>query len=323
MADVESEVLLNTGKPRTALSNPDREEVNQLMAKAVPAAEIKQNAPEDYTILQNADGRDKHVWEVDSGIQHTIYAHEVRAFPDGLAKMFLDQHPRFVHIQRKTEIHLKPDERAVWIANVTGNPHAKDEVDVSKIVDGKERWNRIPNPHRKPQALKFRMHQDQIWYGPPDDRKCLNPAPFDVHIPPYERVQLSANMADTILNRSMFVSAVEEKGKVRPCRAPGQFEPNVTWQLDDIRMYANIVDGKLFSLEALETTYKAEASYAGDKNAIAEAKLALLHALFFCLIDDAFSLPTREGFERKRNEVFAKAAARRAPMVVGGAAATA
>src|SRR3990167_2003202 len=238
MADVEKEVLLNNGKPRTALSNPDREEVDQLMSLANPSADVKPNAPEGYTIIQNTDGRDKHVWEPGSGIQHTIYANEVRAFQDGLAKMFIDQHPRFVHIQKKTEIYLKQGERTVWVANVTGNPHAKETVEVAKRIDGHEVWSQIPNPHRKAQPLKFKMHQDQIWYGPQDDRKCLNPAPFEIHIPPYERVQLSASMADTILNRSMFVAASEDKGKVKTCRAPGAFEPNSTWPLDDIRMYA-------------------------------------------------------------------------------------
>lgn len=130
----------------------------------------------------------------------------------------------------------------------------------------------------------------------------LNLGQKKLSIPAYKRTPLPKNEATWFVYRDA-VAAGRGKPMSVYSRAPSDFEPDMTWTLDDMRSYLKLTDADAVlgdSEETIERTvkkgrFKKYGQEAID-SAIDDAKRACLKRVFFRLVNPAFSLPTPREF---------------------------
>ena len=82
------------------------------------------------------------------------------------------------------------------------------------------------------------------------------------------------------------------RGKVAVCQPPAEFEPNMGWALEDMIVYARVLDPDTFASEEYITEERI-----GNPNRILEAKQHLYTRLFFRIIDDNYNRPEKTDFD--------------------------
>lgn len=161
----------------------------------------------------------------------------------------------------------------VWLANMTGNLDApagsylaQPKV-ISRVSQGAQ------TPGREPKS---------------GEETLVNHPSFEVTLWPYQRKSFPKAIGTWFLNRD---SASALAGSVIESREPWELEPDVTWNLLDLQVYAGIVDPAIQIENIPEGVSKNEAAKAEQK-----IRKELLQRLFFRLVDPAYRLPTREEF---------------------------
>jgi hypothetical protein len=201
----------------------------------------------------------------------------------------------------------------LWIANVTGNPDAPSMVQ-TRLFDSKlKRWVTadIENPIKAPRDLKEWAEGPMEEYTAKDGvAEALNHAGHYVRIPAFRRRQLDAGEVEWFMNRvSNAARAANIPGYpvsvAMISRAPSNFEPDTSWELNDIRMYLRLADPDAIigpsEEEVLEQAAKdgvEEYEWAQRMN---DAKRLEMKRVYFRLINPKYTLPTRATFNELKS----------------------
>jgi hypothetical protein len=247
----------------------------------------------------NDSGVEKTIYETGTGVRYTIAAHTVLPVPENVAQQFLGSHPRYCKIFKPVEIpHIDSDER-VWIANMTGSPFVAATFEV---YQGDDKPPKVyQNLLFKAQPLTFTWYRGQENIGTPEEPFYKNVPPITIEVLPFRRDPYPKRIADWLVQRCQ-TAPFPYTNLLREVRAPSDFEPNETWSLADMRLYASMIDPEFFTRDFLNEKFPREESIK-DPSRVGEIKQLLYQYLFFRLVDDEFSLVTREGFEKRRKEL--------------------
>lgn len=267
-------------------------------------------APKPPMTLYNTTNDDLYV--MDKGQQIFLPAYGEESFPNAMAESFLSKYPgKVVHA---TELQVgdqsvvqKP--RTIWIANMTGNPDCPELLDAKewrKKSSGGPRDVEIPHPARAPRPLKEKMLgtwvERQDGYG----NLTADRGPSrTLTVPPYQRVEMPYAQGRWFLRRvsaaAMSINSRQNFQLAIAARAPGEFEPNGSWDLDELRGYMRFIDrgAPLPDTEAdiRKKLKKSKARQDEIEFRISKEKRELLKRLFFKVVNpDGPTLPSREEF---------------------------
>ena len=227
---------------------------------------------------------------------------EEKVFLNDLAKAFLEASAPFVkevEIDKVGSVYSeKDDQKTVWVANMTGDPDASAETSTKAFINKKWTDSIRPNPKLKDITIKREMGGGQLGFDLPDNEYgSINLPPVEITLPPYQRRELPTAIAMWFLNRD----ATQEPGMVGSAilsRPRSNFEPDSSWDLDDMRAYLRLCD-PIAVLGDSEDTVVVKAKQANDNAEIAVhlAKLACLKRLHFRMANPVYRLPTKREFE--------------------------
>jgi hypothetical protein len=233
---------------------------------------------------------------------------DIRGVEKSIAKLFLKEYPQYIKEFVPQKIPApRPEERMEWVANVSGNPMEPEFV----YVPGKKKEDppmKVENPKRQPLSLSFKYKEDQIVVSNDTNEggnDVFDQPPIDIVLPPYERLLVPQRIAFFVLQRDNMQYDKHRKGRVITCRAPSDFEPNSTWDLDDVRVYAHLVDPHTFDKKLMQETFKSKGGLHGQHQKIEETKRNLLRHLFFWLVHPRYALPNEPGFNKYKADTLA------------------
>jgi hypothetical protein len=236
----------------------------------------------------------------------TIQPYSVREVPVDLGQTFVDRRPGMVVWAEKAAVpRLQAGERPVWVANATGNPFLPKKVYDKIVRKGEEKLIELDNPLCTPVILKCWMSQGQLVQACERDanaNESVNLPKLPIIIPPYQRVCVGAALADWLVRRDQQ-QLKHHHGKLAIVEEPAAFEPTEQWSLNDIREYCEFVDGETFVRKHEvygDVLGPTEKEVGDDATAAQEAKVRLLHWLFFRLIDPLYVKPARKDYEQWR-----------------------
>jgi hypothetical protein len=260
--------------------------------------------------LRNVSDTPQHVFINDR--RETIHGLQTRVLPLDVARLFLEQRGKYVVKHESPAIPVMAGFGSVWVANLSGNPFLPEKVTV-KVKDRRTNMyvdELVDNPLRKPFYIRERISQGQVVQESTKGeggQESINLPKMVIEIPPYERVLVPGPIAYTLLTRDSIREDLI-RGQVGQCRAPGEFEPNETWALDDVRLYAGLLDFHAFRpyLDSkLETCIKPESAFGGNKSRVAEERKKLLDLIFFKVINEEITLPDPREFAQKKAKYLA------------------
>lgn len=222
------------------------------------------------------------------GKRYTLAPHEVRPLPRDIAEAFLLQRSKFVQTYQAVYIPPSPGESVSWIANATGSPFQPEILKRTKLnrQTGIEDVYEVPNPLRTARPVEFAMNKTQKISDSRQGgfKESFSFPPEMVKIPPTTRVPVPRSIAEWLLRRDAQMEDGFQRSLVE-CRGPSDFEPNESWPIDEMLLYAEIMDSK--------TNWKKHIPKNGEDH---DKKLSLYRALFFRLIDDTYNLVDRAYF---------------------------
>ena len=196
----------------------------------------------------------------------------------------------------------------MWVANNTGNPFVPKEVEVERVRKGDRSMIKVANPLANATILKYRMSVGQTQKQSRMDAtsiEYLNNPKVHVHLAPYTRVRVGVNCGHWLQRRDAIQEA-HHVGKLIGAQEPSDYEPNQSWPLDEVRLYATMMDGSTFvrSHELYGDALGPTESELGDDDVeMGQARIELLHRLFFRLIDDRYPRISRSDFEDYKKAV--------------------
>jgi len=254
--------------------------------------------------LQNLSNVSQHVFV--SGVRHEIPPHEARTFEDEVVQEFLAQRTRYVRRFEGRKDYTVLGDKPVWIANATGNPFVSEKIKRVVIRKGEETEVIQDNPLRKPKAVSEKIRGGQT-YAQVDsmmglEETNLNQPARVYEIMPFERVPFGSDVAERFLTRDGFREE-EHQGQVIQCPAAYPFEPNDSWALDDVRLFAMMLDSVDLHCDPARDGTPPERAFTGKKKDMGDAKSELLRKIFFRLIDHRYSPPTQEEFIAAKEDV--------------------
>jgi len=232
-----------------------------------------------------------------------------RPFDEKTALTFLEACGRYVGIYRPAKLHGEPGEEKVWIANMTGTPFAPLKIQRQRKWRGDWIYEDVDNPMRVPRPLRYQMSIGQKVIDDPNtpgEHIALKQPRVPIELPIRARVLVGQSTAEFLFARDSYQEPAL-RGQIIPCREPSSFEPNDTWHLDDLRLYAALFHAQSFApwIDPAKGTVKSEASY---KNAdeMELARVALLDVLFYRLVDERFPLVPEQEFKLRKSQLAQK-----------------
>lgn len=221
----------------------------------------------------------------------------VEAFPAPIAREFLSQCRRYVQVYTDTVIPLMPGKDTKWVANMTGNPKLRGDIEIQRWDPAQKRnvTTQIKPPNSEPRLIDYRMQGGQVDISADDN---VNMPPIQVRIPAYSRLPVPEPVADWLAQKDSLQDP-EYRGALLKCRAPSVFEPNETWPLHEIMFYAYMVDQNLVKFDdgKFMKIYKGQL----PNDQVDEMKKNLLRDLFFVLVDDRYNLPSHDAYRAALN----------------------
>ena len=241
----------------------------------------------DLVTLYNTSEVDQHAYMPD-GKRYTLTAQEIREVQNDVAQVFLTQRGKFVQPYQAAYIPPRSGETTVWIANKTGNPFQPERLKRSRLnrLTQMEEEYEIPNPLRVARPIEFEMNREQKLSKNRDGvTESFSVPPERVKIPPTVRLPVPMTVAEWLQRRDSQMTE-EHQGSIQVCRGPGDFEPNMSWNLDEMLLYAELLDGS--------APWKRFVPAKGEEH---DKKLALFKALFFRLTDERYEYVDRAYFQ--------------------------
>lgn len=187
------------------------------------------------------------------GRKFSIEPGETRRFASHVADVMLEECGD--DVVWDADFEYRDDLRAaldanVWVANMTGNPLYPETVAIQKYdpVSRRQYTDSVPLPAREPKHLIREMKGgSEIVSGRSGSEQRMKD-PVRISIPPHRRIRLRENEADWFLKRSS--NAAQHSGAPTASdairsRGPSDFEPDYSWDYDDVLLYAELVDARL------------------------------------------------------------------------------
>jgi hypothetical protein len=246
----------------------------------------------ELVTLENFASVDQHAWD-EKGVRHTIAANSVVHRDVSLAKLFLSQAGKFVRKYKPLPMpNGIPGEGYMWLANMTGNPILPKELKVEQTdrKTGIVSFITKVNPLAQAVTVGQRYGQGQAHGTETDGSPTLINLPAVwIKIPPITRVRAPISIGKWLLMMDGDQEA-DCRGRLIACRAPTEFEPNESWDYDDMRLFAQLMDAPI-------DTKKAYPPARELKNAVDEYKEKLFNNLFYFIVDERYQLPPKHAFD--------------------------
>lgn len=244
--------------------------------------------------IENLSNIEQHVWD-ELGIRHSLPPHAILPRREELAKLFLKEKGKYVRKYVPFQIPDVPGEPKQWLANVSGNPLLPKEITFPQTdrKTGLTVYLKKPNPLATPVTVKHKMQRGQERALDGEGKEtALNLPPVTIKFPPGTRLQVSDSIANWLIMRD-DMQEDDCRGRLIRCREPSEFEPNESWDYDDIRLYAEMMDAPV----DLKKAFPPAKSVKGDTDVLKER---LVNTLFFFLVDEKYSLPPKHAFDAKK-----------------------
>lgn len=255
---------------------------------------------EQYVIIENR--------------RHAIGPHQIRVFEDAIANQFVARcHPFVIDEGGINAIDEdRPRGDRVWIYNLTGNPDVPKEIEIQQSVKGgRVERVKIPNPLAEGQPvhrMKGGGEETKTVHG--ELTSVRHPA-RELIVHPWTRKAFDKDDAQWMLQRE--ANRAPHMQMLARSRAPGPNEPNETWGLHELIVYARIVDTNCpivpneATLEkwyadgykdAISERLLVDVSHLPLQRVMAEAKNLMVRRLFYRVADVRYQLPTKEEFNQ-------------------------
>ena len=269
----------------------------------------------DVKLLRNSSLTEQPI--IFKGQRYSLKGKEAEYFPKDIADEFLRLRGDSVKIEDDapetygSTLDQTFGVQTTWLANVTGDPEI-NKIKVTKEQykeNGRIRYRTFEedNVNATPHTLVRKMAKGQEEYT--DDQgvpASKNLGSITLKIPPFRRVQWPSHIATWFRNRDGSSGA---PGAVRKSKPRGPNEPDMGWDLNDMRRYYEMLtgkkaDGKTEEQVAKECTPKNPGK--GNKAVIdpiqyqarvREEKKELMQLLFFKLVDPKAPDFTKSEFE--------------------------
>ncbi len=234
---------------------------------------------------------------------------------DELASEFLSQNPGTVD---EVAEELAPGasvqdanarKATMWLANMTGDPDLPEKIEVRvKTKDG-YKLEVFDNPYAK--AITIRGEMDGGMREETDSQtglQGLNLGKIPIAIPAYSRREVPYHIGQWLLNRDAngrFVTPPAQ-GRLVLSRQPSNFEPDMSWELDEMRCYLRMMDDKAVLGPSEEEVIEASKGDHDYESKLLSAKVQCMRRLHFRLAHPGKRLYSkaefegfRRGFEKK------------------------
>lgn len=197
------------------------------------------------------------------------------------------------------------DTSSIWVANVTGHPDAPETLPGKTVKDKQWVVCEQPNPRKDARTLIMKAKGPMVEFiGKDGHLAAKNTLGKKYEIPAFRRRQFPSAIARWWLNREGASCAQGPHGETFPCvirsRAPSNFEPDSSWELNDIRLYTRLCDADAELGPSQEDLEK----YGED---VVAAKKLALKRLYFHLVDPQCVLPTQREFMAVKQDEFLEA----------------
>lgn len=254
----------------------------------------------ELKIVRNLTAVDQSV--VYKGTQITLRPKEEKPFVKEVADFFLAEAPLYVQeieAENFGQPYEAPNDIAdIWVANMSGDPDAPETVKVKKWHERQWSLVDVPNPKKDPITVGRDLDLGMTAYTDASDHPAaLNLGKKRIAVPPYNRRKLPLAIGEWFLERdgSQFPTM---RGVCIKSRAPSTFEPNMQWNLDDMRLYLKLTDAS-----AVEGPSEAACVRSATKGNV-EPELVLFEAKALCmkrlhkrLVDPQYRLPNKKEFD--------------------------
>lgn len=251
--------------------------------------------------LRNVSGIDQGI--VYRGKQLILGKDEEQLMDDDVADEFKRRLGNLVQeaVPEIGGIYEEAEESVVWIANMTGDPDASPTVKTKALI-GKGQWGtvEIQNPLKEARTLQRTMGGPMVEQMGKAGVEGLNTFGTVIEVPPYQRRKLPVHIAKWFLGRNSHSTP----GAAIKSRPKSNFEPDMKWELDETRLYLELVEPGI-SADKLGQTYKKIKADVGRMRKSSEeelrrrvraAKEMLMKRLHRRLADPRYRLPTQEEF---------------------------
>jgi hypothetical protein len=233
------------------------------------------------------------------GKRYTLLPHSIDVFDEKVCRRFLEEREGCELTSAMNEVsdNVTPGEEKVWLYNTSGNPDAPSLVDTLAVKDKQRVTIQIPNPLLRPLVITRTMGGAQVIRN----NESLNFPGRTLSIAPYTRKAFNVTDAQFIMRRDQG-QAPEMRGAIAYARTPnGKEEPNTSWEYEDLRLYAGLVDRDAFrNLPTLNGLKHQAAQLRGqgvtNAEVIERAKAELFRRLWFRVVNPIYPLPKMEEF---------------------------
>jgi hypothetical protein len=256
--------------------------------------------------LRNNTGVAQNI--VYDGRQIIMGPHEENDFVQTVADKFLEVRSPLVSLVQDDigGVYEEQSPDIVWVANMTGNPDAPDQVKAKLFVNRQWQMVDTDNPNKPPRPLVLHCDMGMREYVAKDGAtEALNLGKQEIRIPPYKRRPMPSSKARWWLNRDATGEPHFRRASIKS-RAPTTFEPrpeNIDdWSLDDLRSYLKLMDpqaelGRSEEQVAREAKKRNHRKDEEIRAHIEEEKNLTVKRLYFRLVDPRYPIPTRRDFE--------------------------
>lgn len=255
------------------------------------------------------------------GRRYSVGPLQIRVMEEPIARAFLERcAPRIVReggVGSVDEDH--PREARVYLYNLSGNPDAPAEIQASVFENGKTITKMVPNPLREGVTCIRSLNGGEIIVTHKGETTARRLPPRKVFVHPWTRKAFEhIEEANWMMNREgMRHKTVQMLAYSRPST---NFEPNESWTLDDICLYASIIDLKCKCVPS-EEILRMKAEKPNARNTLVEwfgeagrnvrsgdevvdmAKDLMLRRLYFRVANPLYNLLTREDFESQKAKI--------------------
>jgi len=240
------------------------------------------------------------------GNQLTIGSYCEMPVVDEVAEAFVAKYPQAVEVVNENSIapvQVIEKPKTVWVANVTGDPRYPAKVPARLFKD--KHWTRemVDNPVLKPMPLSATEMPDWSEYMSASGLMSKRTGTKRWLLNPFRRMEMQPAKAAWFLNHMPKVEVVGSPIHIlaaRVCRAPTDFEPDHTWEYDDLIAYMHYID-TLAALPQTETKIRAASKRTKltdeqVEEKIADEKRKLLTRLYYYVVDPKVAIPSRKEF---------------------------
>lgn len=260
----------------------------------------------NFGTVYNNCGNPRSIY-TETGSVVEIQPYSKKGLPLELAQEFISKYPGECSFTQAQQVMSGAEEDIVWVANMTGNKikeASKDMVKHADTIEGKRTVVEFENPMREPIILSFSYWDPKKVFTDPGDRDVSYSFSYPEKkfvLYPYQRKPITETMALHIFAGISNQDQIYKKNKMQVVRAPAPFEPDDTWALDELCVYAKMLDTKNM-LNIFTTPIMIERFKFGKKKTPLEeerAKGDLLKCLFFFIVDPEYILIEPKEFNDK------------------------